>query len=73
MKALIQMYIDDKASNILLRDLGVASLFLTCGILLESSSLYANPIFQQLIGACIGFALGFAIRAVIAWRNSQKQ
>jgi hypothetical protein len=73
MKALFQTYVDDKSSNALLRDLGVASLFLTIGFLLESYVFFTNPVFQSLIGVCIGFALGFAIRSVIVWRAAQKQ
>lgn len=63
----------DRSNNQFLRDLGVSFLFLTVALLVQSSVLYPNTLFQHLIGVCIGFALGYGIRSVNAVRRAQRQ
>ncbi len=73
MKAILASYIDDFHKNLLLKDLGVASLFFIVAIALQSARFYMNHDFQTWIGASTGFALGFAIRSIIVMRSKQRE
>lgn len=64
--------IEDIVTNRFLRDLGVSFLFIMAALLMQSSALYSNTLFQHLIGVCIGFALGYGIHSVVAVRRAQR-
>lgn len=68
----IESFVEDKSLNRLLHNLGVASLFLTAGILLQSITFYQNAVYQMLIGACIGVALGYAVRSIMVCKETRR-
>lgn len=68
----VAAFVEDKSLNRLLHNLGVASLFLTAGILLQSITFYQNAVYQMLIGACIGFALGYAVRSIMVCNETRR-
>lgn len=73
MKAIFFSFLEDKYKNALLRDLALASVFFLVAILLQSARFYLDHNFQSWIGASTGFALGFAIRSIIAMRATQRE
>ncbi|MHB8697643.1 MAG: hypothetical protein ACYC9J_06320 [Sulfuricaulis sp.] len=73
MKAIFFSFIEDKYKNALLRDLALASVFFLIAILFQSAQFYLDHNFEMWIGTSTGFALGFAIRSMIAMRAMQRE
>lgn len=65
--------LNDPRQNRLLRDLGIAGLFLAVAILFQVTPLSATALVQQLVGVCVGFALGYGIRSAKAALERRRQ
>jgi len=64
-------FLEDATKNELLRDFGVASIFLAVAILLNKTStpVSSDSLIHSLTGVAIGFALAYVIRSLRTYRT----